>query len=384
MNVPFVDLKAQYESLQSELDGAIQSVIAETAFVGGRNNRFVNKFEVAFASYLGIRNVVGCANGTDAIEMVLEALGVGPGDEVIVPAMTWISTAAAVRRAGAAPVFVDIDPRSYTLNPDHLRSAIGSSTKVVIPVHLYGRVANMSAIMEIAREQGIRVIEDAAQAHGALQDGKRAGTFGDAAIFSFYPGKNLGAFGDAGCVVTNDDDLAEEIRRIGNHGQVSKHDHRRLGRNSRLDGLAAAVLSVKLGYLDHWNEGRRAVAAFYDEALRETALSLQESLPDQRAEEHVHHLFVVRAESEAQRDELSAGLKARGVATGFHYPSILPSLPFLADLDLGECRKRFPVSSSIAEVGLSLPIYPELADEQMHYVALSVQKILSGGAALHR
>ena len=255
MKVPFVDLKAQYASIKDEIDAAVLKVMGETAFVAGR---YASAFEDEFAAYIGAEHCIAVANGTDAIEIGLQAARIGPGDEVIVPANTFIATAEGVSNIGATPVFVDIDPETYLLDVSKIEEKITPKTKAIIAVHLYGLPAEMNGIMEIARRNGLKVLEDCAQAHGATCKGQKVGTFADVATFSFYPSKNLGAFGDAGALVTNDTDTAERARLIANHGQISKNRHTIIGRNSRMDGIQAAVLSVKLGRLDGWLENRRS------------------------------------------------------------------------------------------------------------------------------
>lgn len=361
LKVPFVDLHRQYLSIKAEIDSAVQAVIDDSAFVGGRNNEYVTKFEEEWAEYLGAKHVVGCGNGTDALEIILEAMEIGAGDEVIVPAMTWISTAGAVARVGATPVFVDIHAQYYTIDPSLTEDAISDRTKAIIPVHLYGLPAEMDDILEIARRYDIKVIEDAAQAHGAEYKGRKAGTLADAAIFSFYPGKNLGAFGDAGCVVTDDADLAEEVRRIANHGQASKHDFRRLGRNSRLDGVNAAVLSKKLPHLESWIHARQAIAREYTAALKSDEYRLQNFESYHR---HVFHLYVVLLQEEVGlsflQDEEVSFLK--------HYPLALPdSVPFRRSVR----SMSFPIANDVGNRGFSVPIFPEMTDPERQAVLRS-------------
>src|SRR5688572_13655014 len=264
MKVPFVDLKAQYLSLKDEFDAAISQVVSQTAFVGGR---YAAAFESEFAEYLGVGHCVAVANGTDAIEIALKAVGIEPGDEVLVPANTFFATAEAVGNIGAIPVFVDCDAATYNIDAAKIEERITSNTKAIIPVHLYGLPADMDAIMPIASKHGFKVIEDCAQAHGATYKGRKVGSFGDAATFSFYPSKNLGAFGDAGAIVTNSAEVADSARLIANHGQPAKNRHTIVGRNSRIDGIQAAVLSVKLKHLDKWLDARRENAAIYNDLL---------------------------------------------------------------------------------------------------------------------
>lgn len=358
MKVPFVDLYAQYLSIQSEMDGAIADVIAQTAFIGGER---IKKFEEAFAQYLGVKHVVACANGTDSLEMLMQAMGIGAGDEVIVPALSWISTAETVNTVGAKPVFVDIEEEYLTLNPALIEAAITPRTKAIIPVHLYGQAANMPAIMEIAKKHGLKVIEDCAQSHGAMIDGKMTGSFGDAASYSFYPGKNLGAYGDAGGVATNDAALAEEVRMIANHGQKGKHNHVSTGRNSRLDGLQASILSVKLPYLPAWTQARITNAAAYTQLFQ--GVSGIETPKTRPNSQHVFHLYVIRT---AERAALQQRLSAAGVETSIHYPVSMPFMPCYASH--GHTTADFPVSAKYQHEILSIPMYPELTQAQMEYV----------------
>src|SRR5712675_788739 len=267
MQIPLVDLKAQYAAIKSEIDQAISQVLADTAFIAGK---YAKIFEQEFASYAGLKHCIGCGNGTDALELALGALGIGPGDEVLVPALTWVSTAICTLPVGAKPVFVDMLPTLYTMDPSKIEAKITSRTKAIIPVHLYGLPAQMDEIMAIARKHKLRVIEDCAQAHGATYKGRKVGTFGDIACFSFYPGKNLGAYGDAGALCTNDDGLAIKARKIANYGGLARHEHEFAGRNSRLDGIQGAILSVKLKHLEKWTRDRQQHAAAYSKSLAET------------------------------------------------------------------------------------------------------------------
>ena len=358
MPIPFVNLAAQYASIRNEIDAAVAAVIAEGAFIGGR---FVRKFEEEFASFVGTPHCIGCANGTDALEIVLEALSLPAGSEVIVPANTFIATSEAVARAGHRVVFCDCDPRTYTLSVDDAARRITPNTRAILPVHLYGQACDMDGVLTLARTHGLRIIEDCAQAHGALYKGKAAGTFGDAATFSFYPGKNLGAYGDAGAILTRDDELAKQCRMIANHGRTQKYSHLFEGRNSRLDGLQAAILSAKLKHLDAWTEARRRHAATYRYKLEGMGLMLPEESPDSR---HVYHLYVVQAD---RRDRLREALKAAGVESGIHYPVPLPFLE--AYRHLGAVREDFPVASSLQNKIFSLPMFPELTEEDIDTVA---------------
>src|SRR3989338_4105182 len=317
MEVPFLDLKAQYFSLKKEIDEAISSVIGDAAFIGGK---YVAEFENDFAKYVGARHCVGVGNGTDALFVSLKAIGVGSGDEVIVPANSFIATSEAVTLAGARPVFLDCHSETYNIDVDLIERAITPKTKAIIPVHLYGQPADMDPIMQIAKNRGLAVIEDAAQAHGAVYKGNKVGNFGTAACFSFYPGKNLGAYGDAGAIVTNDDHLAEKIRMFANHGRKEKYLHETEGVNSRLDGLQAAVLGVKLRHLDEWIDSRRGVAGRYDGALQGTVLTPKVLT----GVSHAYHLYVIRVKD---REKTQQKLKEIGISTGVHYPIPLPLLP---------------------------------------------------------
>lgn len=357
MNIPFVDLKAQYLSIKPEIDQAIAKVIDEGAFIGGT---YVKEFEKDFSNYLGINHVIGCANGTDSLEIIMKAIGVGPGDEVIVPALSWFSTSESVSAIGAKPVFVDVEEEYFTIDPELIEAKITSKTKAIIPVHLYGQAANMPRIMEIAARHKLKVIEDCAQSHGAEIGGKKAGLWGHASSFSFYPGKNLGAYGDAGCMATNDEELAKICRMIANHGQVKKHDHLIEGRNSRLDGLHAAVLSVKLKYLVSWTEGRIKNAGAYDKLLEGSKVLFPKRRKDSK---HVYHLYVVRVKD---RDQKMQMLQDKGIQTFVHYPTPLPLLKAYASRNFSE--KDFPVSRLVTNEIISLPMYHELSEEAIRYV----------------
>lgn len=366
--IPFVDLKVQYRTLKSKIDTAIAEVIAEAAFIGNMSNRHVQKFEHEFAVWLGIRHVIGCGNGTDSLEILLKAVGVGPGDEVIVPAVSWIATSEAVSNIGATAVFADIDEHSYTISPASIRTRLSSRTKAIIPVHLYGRPADMDSIIGIARERDLRVIEDCAQAHGATYKGRRVGTIGDAGSFSFFPGKNLGAYGDAGGMVTNDDSIAEAARMISQHGQAgAKHDHRVEGRNSRLDGIQAAILSVKLPYLTEWTKLRQQHARNYTKLLGGQEIPLQSLSEDI---EHVYHLFVVQVD---QRDTVLEALKARSINAAIQYPRMLPTLTAYAAR--GYRADEFPQAERLTRRCLSLPMYPELTEAKIQRVVDALTQV---------
>lgn len=357
MQIPFVDLKAQYLGIKDEIDIVIAQTLQNTAFIGGQP---VKQFEKAFSEYLGVQHCIGCANGTDAIEILLKAMNIGEGDEVIVPAISWISTSEAVSSVGATPVFVDIEPDFYTIDPGKIEEKITSRTKAIIPVHLYGQVANMPAIMDIAKKCQLKVLEDCAQAHGACIEGKTVGTWGACASFSFYPGKNLGAYGDAGAMVTNDEHLAQRARRIANHGQLSKHDHQIEGRNSRLDALQAAILAVKLQYLEAWTQKRIQNAQLYTRLLSDTSVITPSVRQNSK---HVYHLYVIRS---AKRDKLKEYLKTQGIASAIHYPTPLPFLPCYASFN--HSTDDFPIAAQYQTEILSLPMYAELTSNQINTI----------------
>ena len=355
--IPFVDLKAQYRSIQEEIDEAIKNVINETAFIGGK---YAAKFEVEFAAFLNVRHCIACANGTDSLEILLKAMGVGEGDEVIVPAISWISTSEAVSSVGATPVFVDIAADYYTIDISKIEAKITSKTKAIIPVHLYGQPVDMVSVMRIAKKHNLKVLEDCAQAHEAEFNGQRVGTFGDCASFSFYPGKNLGAYGDAGGMVTNDYEIARKARMIANHGQEGKHNHIIEGRNSRMDGVHAAVLSVKLKHLDKWTTLRIQHSKTYSEQLAQSSVTAPSVIKNGK---HVFHLFVIRSE---KRDELMEHLKAYDVQVAIHYPKALPFLECYTDREFKEVD--YPVAAQIQGEILSLPLFPELTENQISKV----------------
>ncbi|HZV77356.1 MAG TPA: DegT/DnrJ/EryC1/StrS family aminotransferase [Candidatus Babeliales bacterium] len=354
--VPFVDLKAQFRALRSEVVPRILEVMEDASFILGPS---VARFEERFASYVGAGHCVGVESGTAALQLALEALNVGPGDEVIMPANTYIASAIAVSAVGARPVLVDIDD-AYLIDPIRLSDALTPRTKAIMPVHLYGQMVPMEPIIDFARRSGLLVIEDAAQAHGASWNGRRAGSFGDAGAFSFYPGKNLGAYGDGGAVVTNDVRLAERLRLLRDFGQRRKYEHVVKAGNCRLDSIQAAVLDVKLAHLDAWNEARRRHAAAYDAHLSRIGIKPPVRLRD---DAHVYHLYVIEVE---HRERVIASLRERGIATGIHYPIPIHLQPAYADLDLN--RGTFPRTERSAERVLSLPMFAELTQEQIELV----------------
>lgn len=366
MNVPFVDLKAQYSSLKSEIDSAIANVISETAFIGGSSNKFVSCFEKEFGQFLNMNHVISCANGTDSIEILLEAYNISSGDEVIVPAISWIATSEAVGRAGATPIFIDVCEDTLLMNLDKLEEKITPKTKAIIPVHLYGNPIDMEKLMSIANKHNLIVIEDCAQAHGAEFNGKKVGTFGHASSFSFYPGKNLGAYGDAGCMVTNDSIIASKCRMISNHGQLEKHNHLIEGRNSRMDGIHAAVLSVKLKYIELWNNKRIEHSRELSKKINQSNLSV---INKHQNSKHVYHLFVVK---HRLRDELKKFLSDKGIETAIHYPHALPFLKAYENFNYLE--KDFPVAFNETKRILSLPMFPELTTKQIDYLVSALNE----------
>ena len=368
MTIPFVDLKAQYQSIKKDIDTAIAKVIEETAFIGGH---FVKDFEREFASLYGVKHVISCANGTDSLYILMKMLGVTTGDEVITVANSWISSSETITQAGGRPVFVDVHPEYYSLDESLLEARINSRTKGVIAVHLQGQACNIEEIKNICDRHGLFLLEDCAQAHFSEYKEVRAGLTGVAGSFSFYPGKNLGAYGDAGCIITNDDGLAEKCRMFANHGALKKPDHRMEGINSRLDSLQAAILSAKLPNIIKWTEARIRNAAFYDRHLAGISdIVLPKVRPDSK---HSYHLYVIQAK---RRDELAAYLKEQGVETAVHYPVALPNLP--AYRYLGHVPSDFPVASRLQGQILSLPMYPELNEEAMVYVAEKIRSFYTG------
>lgn len=366
-SIPLVDLKAQYEAIKPEIDSAIQRVVDSTEFILGNE---VAAFEQEFASFCQATHAVGISSGTDALHLALHACNVRSGDEVITTPFTFTATAEAISMCGAKPVFVDIDPHTFNIDPNRIEHALTSRTKAIVPVHLYGQVAPMSAICDIAQRHGLLVIEDAAQAHGATLNGKAAGQFGQAAAFSFYPGKNLGAYGDAGAVVTNDKALAERVRMFRDHGRTGKYEHHLVGFGARLDSLQAAILRSKLNHLTEWNEARRRRATYYHQRLKGHPHILTPFLST--SAEHVYHLFVIRI---PDRDRVLAGLKACEIGAGVHYPIPLHIQPAYASL--GYHLGDLPVSEQAAREVLSLPLYPEMTDEQADRVLASLIELVN-------
>jgi dTDP-4-amino-4,6-dideoxygalactose transaminase len=360
--IKFLDLGKQYQSIKAEIDTAMAEVIADTAFVGGK---YVKRFEMEFAHFQNAEHCVAVGNGTDALEIAIESLELPPGSEVAVPANSFIASSEAVSRAGHKVLFVDCDPDNYTLSLTDLKAKLTPQTKAIMPVHLYGHACDMDAIMDIARESGLRVIEDCAQAHGCEYKNRRVGSIGDIAAFSFYPGKNLGAYGDGGAILTNDESLAVRARMIANHGRIEKYNHEFEGRNSRMDGLQGAILSTKLRHLEGWLEARRSVAASYLAGLADCGdlvLPLIESWTH-----HVYHLFVIRT---GYRDDLQGYLKEAGVQTGVHYPIALTKLKAyrrygLATADL--------VANAYDSTLLSLPMGEHLSSAEVDKVVMRIR-----------
>lgn len=362
MSVPFLSLYPAYDELREELDAAYRRVMESGWYILGEE---VEAFESEFAAYLGVKNCIGVGNGLEALHLVIRAYGIGPGDEVIVPANTYIATWLAVSYAGALPVPVEPDPMTYNLDPARIESAITPRTKAILPVHLYGQAADMDPIMDLAQQYGLKVLEDCAQAQGACYRGRKTGILGDAAGFSFYPGKNLGAYGDAGAVVTNDENLAARVRSLRNYGSKKKYYNDEKGFNSRLDPLQAAFLRVKLQHLDEWNQRRRVIADYYLAKMRSVPGLVLPQVPNWA--EPIWHIFVVR---HAQRDALQEHLRRCDIGTLIHYP--VP--PHLSDAyrDLGFSAGNFPITEDLASTMLSLPMGPHLdlrdADKVMQAV----------------
>ncbi len=376
MIVPFLDLKIQYRSIKPEIDSAIQNVIDNAAFILGKS---VSDFEAAFAKAHSVKHCIGVSSGTDGNHLALWSLGLGPGDEVIIPANTFVATAWGATLCGATPVFVDCEPESYNIDKDKIEVKVkNGKTKAIIAVHLYGQAADMDPIVEIAKKHKVHLVEDAAQAHLAEYKGKRVGGIGEIASFSFYPGKNLGAFGEAGAVTTNNEELTKLIKMYREHGQSEKYHHEVLGHNYRMDGIQGAVLGVKMKYLNEWTEKRRAVALRYKKLLADVEqIVLPKEMPFAK---HVYHLFVIKVKQGDRRqdsglrtsdpghsrDALMRYLNENGIATGMHYP--VPLHLQNCFKYLGYKKGDFPVSEELAETGLSLPMFPEMTEEQTEYV----------------
>ena len=359
--VPYLDLKAQYHSIKPEIDAAIARVLESSQFVLGEA---VAGFEREFAAYCGAKECVAVNSGTSAIHLALLAAGVGPGDEVITTPFTFVATVAAILYTGATPVLVDIEPQSFNMDPAHVEVAITKRTKAFLPVHLYGQPAEMDPLLEISRRHGIALIEDAAQAHGAEYKGRRCGSMGVMACFSFYPGKNLGAYGEGGAITSSDPDLVRQLRLLRDWGAAGKYNHVLRGFNYRMEGMQGAVLGVKLRHLEAWTEARRAKARRYDELLAGADVQRPRQMPYAR---HVYHTYTVRS---SDRDGLQKALAAEQIQTGIHYPVPVHLQPAYADLGYG--KGSFPQAEQAAREVLSLPIFPEMTDEQQQAVAATV------------
>lgn len=362
--IPLVDLKVQYRSIKAEVDKAIENVLTNTAFIMGEEEK---SFEKEFAAFCGAKHCVGVGNGTDAIQVALHTLDTGPGDEVITASHTFIATAEPVSVIGAKPVFIDVNPKTYTIDVSQIEKAITSKTKAIIAVHLYGQPADMDPILAIAEKHNLKVIEDCAQAHGAEYKSRRVGTLGHMACFSFFPGKNLGAYGDAGAVVTNNDELGLKAKMYANHGRTKKYEHDFVGINSRLDNLQAAILRVKLRRLDEWTQKRIEKAKIYDEAFKGNSAIVTPEVAE--GNKHVYHLYVIRVKN---RQALQAKLKEAGIATGIHYPIPLHLQP--AYKHLGYKKGDLPVTEEIVDEILSLPIYPELSEDDQKAIINGIVK----------
>jgi len=361
--IPFLDLKAQYQSIKPEIDAAVFQVLESSQFVLGAE---VAGFETDFAAYCGAKHAIAVNSGTSALHLALLAAGIGPGDEVITIPFTFVATVSAICYTGARPVFVDVDPVSFTMDPALLEQAITPRTKAILPVHLYGQMADMDPILAIAGRHGIPVIEDACQAHGAEYKGRRAGSLGVSGCFSFYPGKNLGAYGEGGMVVTSDDGHAKTIRMLRDWGQEKRYHHVLKGFNYRMEGMQGAILRVKLRYLEQWTEARRTHARQYGALLNGGSVSVPAEVSDRR---HVYHIYAVRT---PERDALQRMLQAEGIQTGLHYP--IPVHLQEAHQDLGYKRGDFPCSEAAADEVLSLPMFPEMSATQIEQVAAAVRQ----------
>lgn len=360
--IPFVDLKKQYLSIKKQIDNALSQVIEETAFIGGK---YVSEFEKKFEEIYKVNNCISVANGTDSLFIIMKMLGIGLGDEVITVANSWISTSETISLTGAKPVFLDIEKEYYTIDVELIENAINSKTKAILPVHLFGQMCDMDYILEIANKYNLFVIEDCAQSHFSEYNSKKAGTFGIAGSFSFYPGKNLGAYGDAGCIITNDFDFARKCKMFARHGSLKKHDHQIEGVNSRLDGLQAAILNVKLHYISEWTKRRIENAKLYEKYLSNVSEVI---LPKIRPNTvHSFHLYVIRCK---KRNELLRYLKSNGIECAIHYPQILPLLPAYDYLNYKS--DAFPVAYSFQSEILSLPMYPELTEDMISFISKTI------------
>ncbi len=367
MKIPFVDLKGQYNSIKNQIDDSIKSVIENTGFIGGK---YVQDFENNFSKYYNVKHVISCANGTDSLYIIMKMLGIKSGDEVITVANSWISSSETITQVGAKPVFVDIDEIYYSINENLIEDKITKSTKAIIAVHLQGQMCEIQKINEICKKHNIFLIEDCAQSHFSSLNGVYAGLTGIASSFSFYPGKNLGAYGDAGCIITNDDTLADKFRMYANHGALTKHKHQIEGINSRMDGLQAAILSTKLPFISEWTTKRQNAASLYNSLLSDIN---NIKIPKIRLNSiHSFHLYVIQAEN---RDELKTFLMDNGIETAIHYPTPLPLLK--AYNYLNYTKNDFPISFNLSRKILSLPIFPEISIEQIEFVSSKIRDFYS-------
>lgn len=374
MRIPFVDIPLQNRPFLERLHAAFEEIHSTGAYVLGPA---VEQFELAFAEYLDVAHVIGVGTGTDALHLSLQASDIGPGDEVITTPHSWISTAWSISYVGAKPIFADIDERSYTLSPARVEEVITPRTKAIVPVHLYGRAAEMDRFLDLAQRHNLSLIEDACQAHGAQFQGRSVGTIGQLGCFSFYPAKNLGAMGEAGAVVTNDADLAKRVRQLRDHAQSSRHVHAEIGYNARMDGLQGTALNIKLPHLHQWNFQRREHAKRYTQLLSDIpGLILPTAGADK--EEHVWHLYVVQLE-DMPRGEFQARLAEEGIASGVHYPTPIPQQP--AYRSLGYKPGDFPVAETVMGRCVSLPMYPEMTEEQVEYVAAVVKRAMASNVS---
>lgn len=363
MKVPFLDLKTQYKTIKDELDEELNWVLDNTSFILGEK---VSNFETNFASYCDKKHAIALNSGTSALHLALISMGIKPGDEVITVPNTFIATVSPIAYIGAKPVFVDVEPKTFNMDVNKIKDAITSKTKAIIPVHLYGQPADMEIIREIAEKHDLKIIEDACQAHGAEYKGKKVPVT-NIGCFSFYPGKNLGAYGEGGAVVTDDAEAAEKIRMLRDHGQPKKYYHKYIGYNYRMDGFQGAVLNVKLKYLDQWINGRRKAAKLYNELLNKIVDTPKEA----SYSKHVYHLYVIRLK---EREQMMAHLNSKDIATGLHYP--IPLHLQEAYLSMGLKKGAFPVTEAAANEILSLPMYPEISEEQINYVCSSIKEFL--------
>lgn len=362
MNIPFLDLKAQYDTIKDEIDGAIMQVVTSGSYIMGPN---VVEFEREAANYLGVKHAISVANGTDALVLTLKALGLGEGDEIITSPFTFFASAESISQVGSKPIFADIDPKTFNIDPEDVANRINKNTKAIIPVHIFGQSAKMDELMDIARQHGLYVIEDACQSIGSKYKDKKTGAIGDAGCFSFFPTKNLGCYGDGGMIATNDDALNEELRLLKVHGSYKKYYHSRIGYNSRLDEIQAAVLRVKLKYIDKWNTARRDKAKIYNDLLKDTPVITP--FEDDNAT-HVYHLYTILA---PDRDRLQEYLKDKGIITGIYYPKPLHLQKVYEDL--GYKQGDLPVVESVSANAISLPLYPEISQDHQHYVAQEIK-----------